>query len=55
MAEKIYKDKRFMKKLKSELKYFEICLRIFEESYIGAILHAKHEILEKKMLGLKKI
>jgi len=36
------------------LKYFEVCLRIFEEAYIGVILHAKHEILERDMIDLKK-
>jgi hypothetical protein len=44
---KIFNDKSFMKKLKSELKYFEICMRIFEESYIAVILHAKNEIVEQ--------
>ena len=54
LADLICKDKKFVKKLKSELKYFEICIRIFEETYIGAILHAKNEILEKHMISLKK-
>ena len=38
--------------MKSELKYFEICLRIFEESYIGVVLHAKHDIMERNMQKL---
>jgi len=45
----LVKDKKFLKKLKSELKYFEICLRMFEESYIGVVLHAKQEIQERNI------
>ena len=48
------KDRKFLKKLKSELKYFEICMRMFEEAYIGVVLHSKQEVMEKNVHHLQK-
>jgi len=41
-----------MQRLKNELKYFEICQRVFEESYIGVVLHIQKEIQEKTVKHL---
>jgi len=51
-APTVLDDKKFMQRLKNELKYFEICQRVFEESYIGVVLHIQKEIQEKTVKHL---
>ena len=45
-------DKRFMRKLRNEIKHFEICQRMFEESYIAVVMHIQKEYEQKTSLYL---
>ena len=42
-------DQGFIRKFKSELKHFEICLRVFEECCIGAIYDTQQALLERNI------
>lgn len=45
----ILKDVSFLKRLKCELKHYEICVRIFEETCIHTVLDIQKEAFDKNI------
>lgn len=45
----ILKDKAFIKKIKTEIKHFEICLRLFEQTCIATVIATQEDVQSRNI------